>query len=197
MTRKITRFLVWLGLLAWSGPGLADLVGRAEQALMDFSTLQADFVQISSDGTAISGKLYLRRPNRMRIDYEESVQLSLVATPLWLHVDDKQARQVASYPVRQTPLAPLLQKQISLRGDDFETRIAEADGIAQITLSRQTGEAAGELLLEFELPKFRLRRWIVTDAVGVKTMVTLQNVRLNLPMKIDNFIAPQYEEDED
>jgi len=28
-------------------------------------------------------------------------------------------------------------------------------------------------------------------------MVTLQNVRLNLPMKIDNFIAPQYEEDED
>lgn len=196
MTRRIAAAGLILLASFWSGPVLADLVSRAEQALMGFATLQADFVQISSDGTAVSGKIYMMRPNRMRIDYEDSAQMSLIATPVWLHVDDKQARQVTSYPVGKTPLSPLLQEKILLRGDDFKTSTAAADGIAQITLSRDTGEAAGELLLEFELPNFRLRRWIVTDSVGVRTMVTLQNVRYDLPMKIKQFVAPVYRDEE-
>ena len=72
------------------------------------------------------------------------------------------------------------------------TRADLKDGVASVTMSQQTGEAAGELRLEFDAQSWLLRRWVVTDALGVKTQVTLQNPLFDLPLENRLFGVPSY-----
>ena len=184
--------LFWLGfgqMVALAGP-----IERAEAAIQAIDSLQADFTQIASDGSAASGKIYLRRPFQMRIDYDGSTPISLLATRVWLHIDDPYEKTVTSYPISETPLALLLQEDVKLQGDDFTTKVQETGGITQILMRRDTGDGAGTLVLEFD-NNFRLRKWIIEDAVGVSTAVTLQNEIYGL--KLDNrlFATPSYSSD--
>ena len=49
----------------------------------------------------------------------------------------------------------------------------------QILVAKEEGEGAGQLILEFTEKPFQLRRWIVVDAVGMQTSVTLFNIAFN------------------
>ena len=193
MNRAILSLLCLFMVLTWPARAQLDPILRAEAALQKIKTLQADFTQISSDGQATTGRLYLRRPFQMRIDYAEENGLSLVATKVWLHVDDKVQKDVTSYPISETPFAPILKEPVVLRGGDFETSLAQGSGVVQITLAKDTGEAAGKLVLEFDADSYQLRRWIIEDAVGVQTIITLQNIIYDQPLKNALFATPAYD----
>ena len=154
-----------------------DPISRAEAWFDDISTMKADFIQVASDGTAATGELHLRRPHRMKIIYDLDEPLILLTTPVWLHVDRPREKTVTSYPINETPLSLILREDVELRSSDFTTRHLVRDGITRITLTRETGRAAGELILEFTDKPFELRRWTVRDAADVTTTVTLQNMR--------------------
>ena len=154
-----------------------DPISRAEAWFDDISTMKADFIQVASDGTTAMGELHLRRPHRMKIIYDLDEPLILLTTPVWLHVDRPREKTVTSYPINETPLSLILREDVELRSSDFTTRHLVRDGITRITLTRETGRAAGELILEFTDKPFELRRWTVRDAADVTTTVTLQNMR--------------------
>lgn len=154
-----------------------DPISRAEAWFDDISTMKADFIQVASDGTTATGELHLRRPHRMKIIYDLDEPLILLTTPVWLHVDRPREKTVTSYPINETPLSLILREDVELRSSDFTTRHVVRDGITRITLTRETGRAAGELILEFTDKPFELRRWTVRDAADVTTTVTLQNMR--------------------
>ena len=154
-----------------------DPISRAEAWFDDISTMKADFIQVASDGTIATGELHLRRPHRMKIIYDLDEPLILLTTPVWLHVDRPKEKTVTSYPINETPLSLILREDVELRSSDFTTRHLVRDGITRITLTRETGRAAGELILEFTDKPFELRRWTVRDAADVTTTVTLQNMR--------------------
>ena len=154
-----------------------DPISRAEAWFDDISTMKADFIQVASDGTTATGELHLRRPHRMKIIYDLDEPLILLTTPVWLHVDRPKEKTVTSYPINETPLSLILREDVELRSSDFTTRHLVRDGITRITLTRETGRAAGELILEFTNKPFELRRWTVRDAADVTTTVTLQNMR--------------------
>ena len=113
----------------------------------------------------------------MKIIYDLDEPLILLTTPFWLHVDRPEDRNVTSYPIRETPLSLILQKQVELRSDEFETSHSVRDGITSIVLTKETGEGAGQLTLEFTNKPFELRKWSIRDAADVTTTVTLQNMK--------------------
>ena len=154
-----------------------DPVSRAEAWFDGISTMKADFIQVASDGTTATGELHLRRPHRMKIIYDLDEPLILLTTPFWLHVDRPEDRNVTSYPIRETPLSLILQKQVELRSDKFETSHSVRNGITSIVLTKDTGEGAGQLTLEFTNKPFELRKWSIRDAADVTTTVTLQNMK--------------------
>lgn len=170
----------------------ADAVSAAENWFADLTTMQADFTQISSDGSAAEGTLYLRRPHRMKIEYDGDDALILITTPVWLHVDQPKQKRVTSYPISETALSLILKEKVVLRADDFQTSARVADGIATIYLSKESGEAAGDLALEFSLKPFQLRKWTVRDSVGVTTSVTLQNMKFGLTFQNELFRQSEY-----
>ena len=169
---------IWLVMPAPHGAvAAADPVSRAEAWFDDISTMKADFIQVASDGTTATGELHLRRPHRMKIIYDLDEPLILLTTPVWLHVDRPKEKTVTSYPISETPLSLILGEKVELRSPDFITRHIVRDGITRITLIKETGQAAGELTLEFTDKPFELRRWTVRDAADVTTTITLQNMR--------------------
>ena len=154
-----------------------DPVSRAEGWFDSISTMKADFIQVASDGTTATGELHLRRPHRMKIIYDLDEPLILLTTPVWLHVDRPDDKRVTSYPISETPLSLILQEQVELRSDEFKTSHSVRNGITRIVLTKDTGEGAGQLTLEFTNQPFVLRKWSIRDAADVTTHVTLQNMR--------------------
>ena len=169
-----------------------QLIQRAEQAISKISTLQAKFLQVSSDGSVGEGVLYFRRPTQLRLEYQNPNTLTLITSRVWLYVDDKIVKSVQAIPLGQTPLSPLLKKTVSFRSEEFATSASARDGIAVISMRKEDGDAAGQLDLEFDTDSWQLRRWVITDLLGVKTAVTLQNPVYGAALANRLFGVPSY-----
>ena len=187
--RLLSCLIVLLGL---SQPAFADAVQKAESWFANVTTMRADFTQIASDGSAAEGRLVMRRPSRLKITYNSTPPLALITTPVWLHVDQPDDRQLTSYPISETPLSLLLKKEVRLRSDAFTTSSNVENGIVRVLLAKETGEAAGELTLEFTEKPFVLRKWTIRDAADVTTTVTLQNMRFGHQYENRMFARPDY-----
>ena len=169
------------------------LIARAEQAITEMTTLKAAFIQVSSDGSVGEGRLYFRRPHQLRLDYENPATLSIVTSRIWVYVDDKIDKFVQAIPVSETPFAPLLSKTVNFRSQDVRISASLESGIASVRLDKETGEGAGRILLEFDASSWRLRRWVITDALGISTTVTLQNPVYGEKLANRLFGVPSYQ----
>ena len=187
-------FLVSLPIMLLSMPSTAnDDVTRAEKWFNKIRTISADFVQVASDGTSAEGKLVFRRPSSMKITYGKGDVLQLITSSVWLHVDRPDERLLTSYPISETPLSLILADKVSLRPEGYETRVFPTiAGIVRIQIDKDDGEGAGRLTLEFSEKPFQFRRWIVLDAAGIETSVTLQNTVYDQPIANNAFRLPEY-----
>ena len=187
-------FLVTLPIMLASMPSMAnDDVTRAETWFNKIRTISADFVQVASDGTSAEGRLAFRRPSSMKITYGKGDELQLITSSVWLHVDRPDERLLTSYPISETPLSLILADKVSLRLDGYETRVLPSiAGIVRIEIGKDDGEGAGRLTLEFSEKPFQFRRWIILDAAGIETSVTLQNIVFDQPIANEAFKIPDY-----
>ncbi len=124
------------GVLFAGSTAAADGVTRAEAWFNKIKSIEADFVQVASDGTSAEGKLLFRRPSQMKITYRNKdggKGLQLITSKIWLHVDRPDEKQVVSYPLSETPLSLILAANVSLRPDGYKTRInSSSAGVMQI-----------------------------------------------------------------
>ena len=187
-------FLVTLPIMLASMPSMAnDDVTRAETWFNKIRTISADFVQVASDGTSAEGRLAFRRPSRMKITYGKGDELQLITSSVWLHVDRPDEHLLTSYPISETPLSLILADKVSFRLDGYETRVLPSiAGIVRIQIGKDDGEGAGRLTLEFSEKPFQFRRWIILDAAGIETSVTLQNIVFDQPIANEAFKIPDY-----
>jgi outer membrane lipoprotein-sorting protein len=93
-------------LAAQAAPG-GDL-GNAITALRAIATMRADFIQTSRAGQRVKGVLTLKRPGRIRFQYERGVPFLIVSDGKALTFVDYEVRQVQRWPIRNSPLGALL-----------------------------------------------------------------------------------------
>ena len=184
------------GVILVGSSATADEVARAEAWFNKIKSIKADFVQVASDGTSAEGTLLLKRPSQMKITYQNEgggKGLQLITSKIWLHVDQPAEELVTSYPLSETPLSLILAATVSLRLDEHETQVIQtSEGVMKILIAKEEGEGAGQLFLEFSEKPFQLRRWVVVDAVGIKTSVTLFNLAFDAAIPNTAFKIPDY-----
>lgn len=83
---------------------LAQAVG----ALRGISTMRANFVQTDRNGKRLSGVLTLKRPGKIRFQYEKGVPILVVSDGSALTFIDYSVRQVQRWPIKNSPLGALL-----------------------------------------------------------------------------------------
>ena len=154
----------WGVVFALIKPLAADPIRDAENWFNRITTMKARFIQTSDDGSSAMGDFYMRRPHRARFDYDDPVDIVLITTEVWLHIDEPSRRTVTSYPISETPLKILFSEKVRLHHEGITTTATSDDGVLSVRLAKPTGHDAGVILLEFTEKPFALRRWTITDS---------------------------------
>lgn len=157
---------------------------RSDEAALDAASaylaalenMQGDFLQLGPDGSVAEGKFYLRRPGRLRFEYQPPDNLLVVADGTWVAVKDSTS-PAQRYPIASTPLSLFLAADVDLAKSARVLNVESQPGALLITLADRTGEAPGQITLIFDQPNMQLRQWVVTDAQGLQTTVALRNVQ--------------------
>ena len=148
---------------------------RVEDYLNRLDTIQARFVQISSNGAYAEGEVFVDRPGQLRFDYDPPNTVLLISNGLTLLYYDRELKQASYIPLWETPLWFLVREKVELGGDLEVTKVEEALGTLSVTLQDRDEPESGKLTLIFSDSPLTLRKWEVVDAQGILTQVTLIN----------------------
>ena len=72
----------------------ASDVLEIENYLNNIKTLHASFVQTASNGNTSEGKIYIAKPNKIRMEYNDPVNVSIVGDGNFIVYHDKELDQV-------------------------------------------------------------------------------------------------------
>jgi outer membrane lipoprotein-sorting protein len=151
--------------------------------LSNMKSATGHFIQIGPDGVISEGEFALRKPGKMYFGYEDPTPLKVVSDGFWVSVEDKKLKTQDKYPLSETPLSVLLSDKPDFSGTDYKITVDENEQDYLIKASDPKHPERGDITLAFSKGIIALNHWIVTDAQGLKTIVNLQNVNLNVPTK--------------
>jgi len=153
--------------------GLNDAVA----ALRGISTLKAAFEQTDRSGQRVSGELTIKRPGRIRFQYEKGVPLLIVGDGKALTMIDYEVRQVQRWPIANSPLGALLDpsRDVSRYGsvrptgnpDVLSVEVRDTKhpeyGIITLIFQRKASAPGG----------LELTNWVALDSQNKRTSIRL------------------------
>jgi len=169
-------------------PADRETVARAEAALNGIREIESRFIQSSSTGGVARGTLYVRRPGNLRIDYAPPSPLQVYADSIWLFYLDYELKEASQVPVGSTPAAFLVRDRLSLSGDLTVTGVARRAGRVWLDVVRTEEPDAGTLRIALDGTTLALLGWVVVDAQGVETRITLLEPAFNRPIDDKVFV---------
>ena len=154
--------------------------------------MKARFIQTSDDGSSAMGDFYMRRPHRARFDYDDPIDIVLITTEVWLHIDEPSRRTVTSYPISETPLKILFSEKVRLHHDGITTTATSDDGVLSVRLAkthrtRCRGDFAG-----IHRKTFRPKTLDNHRQHRLTTRVTFQNIEMGMPLPARLFVPTNY-----
>jgi outer membrane lipoprotein-sorting protein len=174
MNRR-TALLAPLALLV-PLPALAEKIplGTISDYLNGLTTVEADFTQVNSDGTISLGRIYIKRPGRVRFEYAPPDRSLVIAGGQQVAIFDAKSNQPPEqFPLRRTPLNLILAADIDL-GTAKMVVGHEADGTStRVRAQDPEHPEYGSIELVFTADPVELRQWVITDDLGAETTVIL------------------------
>ena len=174
--------------LAVAAPASAQTgdLAKVQAHLRALDTMTAAFAQTGRDGKTLTGTLTLKRPGRIRFQYQKGVPILVVGDGRALNYIDYSVRQVNRWPIANSPLGVLLDpsKDISRfarvvpSGNDRILSVEGYDpkhpeyGRITIVFARDAAAPAG----------LAMQGWVMLDSQGNRTTVRLSDVRFNQPV---------------
>ena len=165
-------------------------VHRIEAYLTGIKSLKARFQQFSQNGGLIYGNIYLRRPGRLRIEYDPPVPVLIVADGTWASFYDTELDQLNQAPLGSTPAWFLLRDPVSLTDGVTITSLKRAPGAMQIEMYQTRDPDAGLVRLIMTDDPIELRQWYIVDGSGKEVHVGLDKVEIGLPLSNNLFDTP-------
>ena len=147
-----------------------------KEYLYNLNSLEADFLQVSSDGSIKEGKIFLSLPGKLRISYDNPDNLLITSNGFWLTVQDKKLKQTNNFPLNQTPLNLFLNKELNFEENKFKIKFEKSSGIIALTFSDNEKLNSSIFKLIFTTSPLKLKKWVIIDEFDNETSVLLQNL---------------------
>jgi len=174
------------------GPEQAQAVQRINDYFNNITNLQGSFEQVDSADKRSAGRFYVQRPGRIRFDYAPPSALRIVADGHFLAIEDSDLKTVEKYPIESTPFRLLLADAVDLGRDARIVGVESQEGTLAISLEDKSGDATGSIKLLFDNgPELKLKQWLITDAQGVSTTVTVNDVVSGRKVAADFFTSTE------
>jgi outer membrane lipoprotein-sorting protein len=163
----------------------------SRRSLRGISTLRADFVQTDRNGQRVSGVMTLKRPGRIRFQYQQGVPMLIVSDGKALTMIDYEVRQVQRWPISNSPLGALLDpsRDVSRYGTLQPT--ADPD-VVSIEVRDRAHPEYGVITLIFERKAsapggLELVSWVALDSQNKRTTIRLSNHQYGLAVADNTF----------
>ncbi len=172
---------------AQSSNDLSEVVAHMQAV----GTMTASFTQTDRKGQALTGRLLLKRPGHVRFEYQKGVPLLIVADGKALTMIDYEVKQVQRWPIKNSPLAALLDPGKDLArfgkrvntGDRNVISVEVKDpkrpeyGTITMVFARQAGAPGG----------LTLTGWVALDSKSNRTSIRLSGIKYNTPIAQSSF----------
>lgn len=191
MIRK--ALLAFVATLALATPAAAQKLSlnAISNYLNSFETAAGEFTQINSDGTLSTGKLFIKRPGRIRFEYNPPDRSLVMAGGGTVAVFDGKSNTTAEqFPLRQTPLNLILEKNVNLAKRNMV--VGHSSDGTKTTVVAQDPEHPeyGNIRLIFTGQPTELRQWVITDSSGQQTTVILGELNKGVTLQPSLFNIP-------
>ncbi len=166
-----------------------DEADRVARFLSNVTTMTAEFIQESPDGTVASGKLYIKQPGgRMKWVYAPPLPVWMLSTGDFLIYVDEQIKQVSYIPIGETLAAFLAQDEIDFSDGIDVLDLRKGAGTIRLTIRQSDKPENGTLTLELEDKPLKLKSFVMTDQLGQGTRVTLNQVQYGRDIDPEIFV---------
>ena len=166
-------------------------LAQAVAALRGIDTMRADFTQTDRTGQRVAGVMTLKRPGKIRFQYEKGVPLLVVSDGKALTMVDYEVRQVQRWPIGNSPLGALLDPKRDVgrygklvpTGNPAVTSVEVRDpkhpeyGTMTMIFVRDPSAPGG----------LELTSWVALDAQNKRTTVRLDNHQYGVALPANAF----------
>ncbi len=151
-------------------------IKRIEDHLNGIKTLVSDFIQISPDGNASSGRFFLSRPGKLRWQYDPPVPLLIIANGSVMAYYDFELDTVSRVSTNSNIAGLLAREKIDLTGGDIVIKnLSHRDGSIRLTVIQKGEEDKGTFTFIFDNNPLALKKLEVIDSTKQLTAITLNN----------------------
>lgn len=154
---------------------------RAVAALRGISTMKADFTQTDRQGQVARGVMTLKRPGKIRFEYEKSIPMLVVSNGKSLYMIDYEVDQVQRWPIKRSPLGALLDpnRDVKKYGKLIPTSNPDVISIEVRDPKRpEFGVITMIFIRDASAPGgLQLTNWVALDSQNHRTTVKLRNHR--------------------
>ena len=164
--------------------------------LESIKKVSGNFTQINSDKTVSTGRIFLFRPGRMRMEYKTPDNSLVIVGGSQIAVfDSKSNTHPRIFPLRKTPLKILLEKKINLKTSDIIVSHEEVENSTVVVLQDPNLSSYGSLKLVFTDHPVTLRQWVITNEMSDQTVLKFKDFinqpnmssnKFNISLEIDN-----------
>ena len=197
MVSKYLGVLAAITLVASAPPFAQEAIAQdqgdlasVQRHLSAVETMTASFSQTDRTGKTLTGDLTLKKPGKIRFQYQKGVPLLIVGDGSALTFIDYSVRQVQRWPVKNSPLGVLLDptRDVSkfakvVAGDPRLVSVEAYDpkhpeyGRITLVFARDAAAPAGLML----------QGWVALDSQGNRTTIRLANQKFGVPVSDGTF----------
>lgn len=175
----------------------AETLAAINASLNAIETLQARFVQTGPDFSTTTGTLSVRRPGRLRFEYDAPTPVLIVADGTTVAIQDTDLETTDRVPLRSTPLWWILQDEVDLAEDAVVRETWREGGFIHVELEDPDEDVEGSALFLFDAETYALSQWFATDAAGMTTRLELQDVETGMRLDPRLFVLDEAEDRRD
>lgn len=204
LKRLLAGFTIFLfGGFFLAAPAIAKIKGGDAEAVKLISkhfsgvpSMTGEFIQFGPNGEQTGGKFYLKRPGKIRFDYDKPSPITVKADGRTVSINNKKLNTWDYFPLKKTPLRLLLADRIDVNDKSIKSVKREAD-LTTVVLADKSIFGNSKITLMFDPKSYDLRQWTITDNQGKDTSVMIFNVKKNVRFskrlfKIDQLANKQF-----
>jgi outer membrane lipoprotein-sorting protein len=174
-----------------ASPAMSPDLAKVQEHLRAVQSMTATFTQTDRNGKVLTGTLSLKRPGKIRFQYQKGVPILIVGDGNSLWFLDYQVGQKQRWPIGGSPLGVLLDpsKDISR----FAKVAPTADpSILSVDAADPKHPEYGRITLVFERNAagpagLELRGWVALDSQNNRTTIRLSGQKFNVPISDGTF----------
>lgn len=161
----------------------AENIEKIETYLNNIKSLEATFVQTASNGGTAEGRLFIEKPNKIRMEYAEPTNVLIVGDGNYIVYNDQELDQVTHIDYDDIPATLILANNLKIDGKKIKvTDFYQDSGSTSITLDYTNKGDIGPITLVFSNNPMELKQWKIVDPQSVEVAVSLYDAKKDIAL---------------